>query len=289
MTLNWFKWRTVLGLLTLVAVGAILDLGLLLQTLAGVSPGWFVLALIAATLANLLCALRWARIARTLRIADVSLPRFACLYGQGIAINSVIPGGILGGDAWRAAQLPAQLPLKTRVKSVFLDRLSGLWALAILGLIGAMVIQMEDTSWASLPVAWATVYTASLALVGCLPIFYRMGDSLAGLLSLGSQGLTIVAFWLCMLASTAPPSFAQLLVLAPAIFLAAMAPASIGGFGAREGAAVFFMGFAGVSIEAAVIGSILFGLTAMIQGALAIVVWSAPKVSRDALPINDGR
>ena len=286
---HWFKWRTILGLSVLAALGVFLDVGLLLQTLTSVSPGWFASALIAATLANLLCALRWARIARFLKIADVSLPTFVCLYGQGIAINSVIPGGVVGGDAWRAAQLPAHSPLKTRIKSVFQDRLSGLWALAILGLIGALVIQTEGAVWTSLPAPWAAGYLGLLALIGCIPIVYRMGDVLAGLLSLGSQGLTVIAFWLCMLASATTLSFAQLLVLAPAIFLTAMTPASVGGFGAREGAAIFFLGLAGMSAEAAVVGSVLFGLTAMIQGALAILIWAVPNVSQSGLPVNDGR
>jgi glycosyltransferase 2 family protein len=89
--------------------------------------------------------------------------------------------------------------------------------------------------------------------------------------SILSQWLTVLAFWSCMVAAGASLGLAEVTVLASAVFLLALVPASLGGFGAREAGAVFFLAWVGVNAEAALLGSLLFGLTATLQGLAGLI------------------
>jgi len=284
----WAIGRAALGLAVLIGIGLLLDWSVVEQTLQEVNLAWFGLALVGAITANLLCALRWADISAFLGI-EVPKARFISLYGQGIAINVVLPGGVIGGDAWRTSQLPHMASLRTRLESVWLDRLSGLWALALIALIAlliALIARAPNSLWGEFLAPWSWVYLAGLAVIASIPIFYKLGPLKAGVFSIASQVITIFSFWLCLKATSGSIELLSLLFIAPAIFIAAMTPASIGGFGAREGASVFFLGFLGVSAEAATIGSLLFGLTAVIQGVIATLIWSVPKVQSEEEPPN---
>ena len=91
--------------------------------------------------------------------------------------------------------------------------------------------------------------------------------------SILSQWLTVLAFWFCMVAAGASLGLAEVTLLASAVFLSSLVPASMGGFGAREVGAVFFLGWVGVTAESALLGSVFFGLTATLQGLIGLVWW----------------
>jgi len=59
--------------------------------------------------------------------------------------------------------------------------------------------------------------------------------------------------------------------LCAGIFLGAVVPASIGGFGSREVASLFFLSTLGVGVESAFLISVLFGLLATAQGLLFLL------------------
>jgi len=280
VSIPWRMARPVVGLAILAGVAVSLDWTVVTQMLSNISKFWLLIALLLAILGNLLCALRWASISFSLGIGE-TVSRFLTLYGQGIAINSVIPGGVIGGDAWRASQLSKAVPIRTRVRSVFLDRLSGLWSLSLLGLLGFLLVGFESLALASFPRPWFHAYLFGLMAIGCIPLLYKLGGVKANGLSLASQAATILAFWSCMQAVGAAISVGEMLLVSLAIFLVAMIPASVGGFGVREGASVVFMSFFGVSAESATLGSILFGFAALIQGLLAILIWSSPQFQHD--------
>ena len=62
------------------------------------------------------------------------------------------------------------------------------------------------------------------------------------------------------------------LFLVPGIFIFAAIPFSIAGFGTREAGSLFFLVYLNLPFEQIVAGSIVFGLTATIQGLFFVVL-----------------
>lgn len=103
--------------------------------LAHVDRDCFGAALLLAAAGQGVSVLRWRSIARIfgLRVHGGAL---ALAYAQGMALNVVLPGATLGGDALRSVRLQAQgNPLGVSALTVLLDRLSGLWVLCALSLL----------------------------------------------------------------------------------------------------------------------------------------------------------
>ena len=279
-----------------VALGAALVLGLFLgldtealwAVVVQAQVSWFLAALGLAVVANLVCAWRWKQIAADLGI-HAGFGLWARRYFQGISVNSVLPGGIIGGDVWRASQFR---PLAASAQAVLLDRVSGLWGLAWVSLacipIALLIAIPAPDHVLVLPLfVWGGLYSLGLVLLALGPFVVAaipfgpahpvraaaqspiLKKTLA--VSVASQVLTILAFWACLLAVQGSVNLFWLAGLCTAIFLSAMLPASLGGFGARELGAVFFLGFIGLPAEKAFVASILFGLTATLQGAFALV------------------
>ena len=331
---RWLKPLAGLALLT----GMILTVNpvLLADQLEQARWGWLLAAVVAALLANVLCAYRWQQIAKAMPLQGaeaLSLWGWFKLYLQGVSVNSVLPGGIIGGDVWRASQFK---PLVASGQAVFLERLAGLWGLFCLSALAtlwpALTYTGGDTGAgngaggasaasggatgaggfmmdASLLSSWEwMVWCAALApfvlraalQIGPVRQWKLRGSdegnksepstaskSMRKLLkasehplvlrslsvSILSQWLTVLAFWFCMLAAGASLGLAEVTLLASAVFLSSLVPASVGGFGAREVGAVFFLGWVGVAAESALLGSVFFGLTATLQGLIGLVWW----------------
>jgi uncharacterized membrane protein YbhN (UPF0104 family) len=325
----WLK--PMAGLALLVSMVMVVDHRLLKEQLEQARWGWLLAAVAAAVLANALCAYRWQQIAKAMQLqrADItSLWGWFKLYLQGVSVNSVLPGGIIGGDVWRASQFK---PLVASGQAVFLERLAGLWGLFCLSALATLWPSLSYTGPgsavtgnsagsgstsvggfamdASLVTSWQwLVWCAALAPL-VLRIALRLelvrqwkghgsdeGNEgkphLARMLmrkfvsaaehplvlrslpvSIFSQWLTVLAFWFCMVAAGASLGLAEVTLLASAVFISALIPASMGGFGAREAGAVFFLGWVGVGAESALLGSVFFGLTATFQGLIGLVFW----------------
>lgn len=75
----------------------------------------------------------------------------------------------------------------------------------------------------------------------------------------------------------------QILLLFPPAMLLSMAPISFGSWGVREGAMVFLFGTAGVSAEAALGTSVLFGLVTTAAGLFGGVLWLAERRAKPEL------
>jgi glycosyltransferase 2 family protein len=331
---RWLKPTS--GLALLVGMVVVVDPRLLGEQLARAQWGWLIAALVAALLANFLCAYRWQKIAKAMPLQGaeaLSLWGWFKLYLQGVSVNSVLPGGIIGGDVWRASQFK---PLVASGQAVFLDRLAGLWGLFCLsalatlwpaltytggdtgassgaggasaasgGATGAGGFAMDASllsswEWMVWCVALAPFVLRAALQIGPVRRWKMRGSnkgneaepstaskSMRKLLkasehplvlrslsvSILSQWLTVLAFWFCMLAAGASLGLAEVTLLASAVFLSSLVPASVGGFGAREVGAVFFLGWVGVAAESALLGSVFFGLTATLQGLIGLVWW----------------
>ena len=253
----------------------------LLATLKSTDWQWAPLGLVFACLANLACGLRWRKI-----VVQMGQPlgkgRALHLYFQGITANTVLPGGIIGGDIWRVLGLTKMGLSKTSAtQSVVLDRAIGFWALSALALTAFCArLILGDRPWVQAPQALMAAYLLALLALSLAPalLWWMKAKWVRGMLvpagiSVGSQLLTITAFLCCLTAVRAEFSSLAVATLCAGIFLGAVVPASIGGFGSRELASVFFLAGLGIQPEAAFLASVLFGLTATAQGLLALPSW----------------
>lgn len=270
--------------------------------LRAASGPWFAGALACAIAANLLSAWRWGAIARTLGLRT----RFTALvsaYAQGIAVNTVLPGATLGGDALRALRL-ARLGNDGLLAgvSVFLDRASGLWVLCGVSLVAAIALLAAASAPAAaalgsdgpLSLPLIALLAAALLAVLSVPLLLGPGRPAAGgsprlarlrqlrallharraallrsvLPSIGVQVLSAGTLWLCARAAGAEVGLLAVLAVAAPIFLAAALPLSVGGFGPREAAAALVFPWIGVAPEAGVAAALLYGVAAAVQGAL---------------------
>jgi len=93
--------RIVSGLLLFGALWWTLDFAAILAILRRVDPLQWSLSILTASLASLACAWRWSKISASLS-APMSIWTASRIYAEAITINNVLPGAILGGDAWRA-------------------------------------------------------------------------------------------------------------------------------------------------------------------------------------------
>lgn len=263
----------------------------LVATLKSTDWQWALLGLVLACLANLACSLRWRKIVVQLG-QPLEKSSALQLYFQGIAANTVLPGGIIGGDIWRVLGLAKMGMSKTSAtQSVVLDRAIGFWALSTLALL-ALLIQFVSGQIASIqaPQVLAAAYVMALLAMSLSPglLWWMKAKWVRGMLvpasiSVGSQLLTITAFLCCLTAVGAEFSSLAVATLCAGIFLGAVVPASIGGFGSRELASVFFLAGLGISPEAAFLASVLFGLTATAQGLLALPSWLARERREESL------
>lgn len=265
--------------------------------LRGVSIAWFSAAFVSAIAANLLSAWRWGLIVRALGVR-ATFGQLASAYAQGIAVNTVLPGATLGGDALRALRLAQGGGDGLAAgASVILDRASGLWVLCALSLLAAAVLLGLRPQTSALPSALSLPVVASLALLllallslpfviapGVAParegprrrlhevrvlLHARRSAMLRSLLpSAGVQLMSAATLWLCAHAAGADIGPLPVLAVAAPVFLAAAIPMSIGGFGPREAVAVVAFPWVGAAPEAGVAAALLYGLAAALQGAL---------------------
>lgn len=307
--------KPALGALLLAGLVWSTDLDRLLAALKAVSAETFGLALLAAILANLVCVRRWQLVGRSLHV-PVRYNFLLATYAQGISANSVLPGGVLGGDVWRSVALAEQAPEGHKAAapaSVFLDRVSGFWGLAWVSLtaglwVWASGLPHEASGWLIGPLGLGYLAALLATLVAPIllaavgrPMLQAWVQSSRGLwhracslllrIAAGSpqlvktlghsvvaQLLTMLAFGLCLAAAGLEVPVPVLMAVCGGIFLSGVLPASIGGFGARELGAVAFLAPLGFDESLVLAGSVLFGLTATAQGLLGLVFWFGRRV-----------
>ena len=293
--------RGLLGLALLGAVLALADPARVLAQLRHAHPGWLLAGLGAAVASNLVSALRWRALARWLG-AEVSVRDATRWYFQAIGLNALLPGAVLGGDVYRAVVLrrAGQDTLASNW-SVVLDRVSGLWMLCAIGGIGAALYADVLAPWLRLPAGVFTLLMLAgtalwLMLPWVLPALLRYGGVrwLAPLRAaaerpdfnrqMGWQALASAAVQVLSAAALAGgglalgvqlPLAAWAFAIAP-VFLMAALPVSVGGWGTREAATVAALAPFGVAAAAAVGVGVIYGLYALVQGAMGALAFGLP-------------
>ena len=293
--------RGLLGLALLGAVLALADPARVLAQLRHAHPGWLLAGLGAAVASNLVSALRWRALARWLG-AEVSVRDATRWYFQAIGLNALLPGAVLGGDVYRAVLLRrAGQDTLASSWSVVLDRVSGLWMLCAIGGIGAALYADVLAPWLRLPAGVFTLLMLAgtalwLMLPWVLPALLRYGGVrwLAPLRAaaerpdfnrqMGWQALASAAVQVLSAAALAGgglalgvqlPLAAWAFAIAP-VFLMAALPVSVGGWGTREAATVAALAPFGVAAAAAVGVGVIYGLYALVQGAMGALAFGLP-------------
>ena len=293
--------RGLLGLALLAAVLALADPARVLAQLRQAHIGWLLAGLAAGIASNLVSALRWRALARWLG-AEVSVRDATRWYFQAIGLNALLPGAVVGGDVYRAVVLRrAGQDTAAASWSVVLDRVSGLWMLCAIGGLGAAacaaqlapILRMSNGAFA----LWMLVGTALwLLLPLALPTLIRRGriawlaplrsaidrpDFIAQLLR---QAIASAAVQVLSAAALAAGGLALGVHISPAawafaiapVFLMAALPASVGGWGTREAAAVAALAPFGVPAAAAVGTGVIYGLYQLVQGGLGALAFGLP-------------
>ena len=294
-------WRGLLGLALLGAVLWLADPARVLGQLRQAQPGWLLAGLAAAIASNIVSALRWRALARWLG-ADMGVRDASRWYFQAIGLNALLPGAVLGGDLYRAVVLrrAGQATLASSW-SVVLDRVSGLWMLCAIGGLGAALCADVLAPWLRLPAgAFAALMLAGTALWLATPwtlpaLLRRWGVRwLAPLRAaaqrpdfnrqMGWQALASAAVQVLSAAALAGgglalgvqlPLAAWAFAIAP-VFLMAALPVSVGGWGTREAATVAALAPFGVAAAAAVGVGVIYGLYALVQGAMGALAFGLP-------------
>lgn len=253
------------------------------RQLQSIDPRYFAVGLAASIVSNLVSAARWAAIARALGLA-APLARSVAMYFRGMTMNVLLPGATVSGDMLRGYQL-AKLganPGLRAAASVVLDRLSGLWilcAMSLVSLLAAAALHLVVPGKAFL--LYSLGLAAALALPW-LPIPFARLETLrrqalgARQALFGSAWLSVLvqvfsagALWAFALAAGIHLSYAVMLAAAAPIFIMGAVPLGWGGFGAREAAAVVVLGAIGVPADQATTAALLYGISAVLQGAAA--------------------
>ena len=266
---------------------------------------WLLAGLAAAIASNVVSAWRWRALAQWLG-APMRWPDALRWYFQAIGLNALLPGAVVGGDVYRAVVLQRSGQGKAAASlSVLLDRFSGLWMLCAIGAIGAalsanalapvlrispaalQVLMLLGTAlWIALPwlLLWWLGQRQAASLPGWLqpllqaaarPDFNRQmlvqagSSALVQLLSAAALALGGLALGIHL--GLAAWAFA----MAP-IFLMAALPVSVGGWGTREAASAAALAPFGVPAALAVGVGLIYGVYALVQGALGAIAFGLP-------------
>ncbi len=261
------------------------DMTAVAQRFADISPGYLALAfgLLAVQLG--LIAARWTLVLRGLGHELAGLLTFR-LTLEGFFFNQALPSSI-GGDAIRMFRATPLLgSARAAIQSVLLDRFVGVLGLVLLVLPAQIWLHgLVDDPFVRLVLAGAVLAGCSAILVFLLLrgmprglLRWRVAAELADLsgharrllrnrvspllvvLAASGQALAAVVFFVLAQAIDVELSIWHALLLVPSALLATLIPLSIAGWGLREGAVVALLAFVGMSGEAALSLSLLFGL-----------------------------
>ena len=253
-----------------------------LQRLLDLAPGWGLATLGLLNAVTLLSALRWQRTAKAL---GLELPRSEAVreYYMAQFVNQTLPGGVLG-DAARAARSRRSGPLSRAAQAVVLERAAGQAGMAMVALSGAVLLLAGSDRPAQVTGLSAGLWLPAAALAtlpGALALLLAgrrgrangwrraaqtalLGDWPAqAALSLAIAVLTVAAFVTATRASGSQLPVGKAALIVPLILAAMLLPASVAGWGWREGAAAALFPIAGLDAGAGLAASITFGLISL--------------------------
>ncbi len=250
-----------------------------LERLQAIQPGWMIMALSITVAQVLLSAWRWQFTAARLQIA-LPAGRAVGEYYLATLVNQVLPGGVIG-DAQRAWRHSQEMPRRgPAFQAVVIERLSG--QLAMVAIAVGVWVWSPPGGALSLPVSWGglslTVGVAAAVIIAIrlIPRHRRAGLSdwgramqsallaprvlpvqLAASLAVAASYIGVYACCVLALDPAAPAS--SWLPLIPLVLFTMLIPASIAGWGLREGAAALLWPLAGLPAAEGITAAVLYG------------------------------
>lgn len=257
--------------------------------LAGVRPGWLIIALSVFTVSNFLGAWQWQRLMHGLEI-PFRYGRALILYFIGLFFNNFLIGSI-GGDVVKVYSISRQERRgREGLAATFVDRFAGFFLMALFAILGCFYLiltplirghELNTDILQYIALIFLVFILATVVLfsrrVGYLiyevllarfnpfglrdkfreihDFFhayrhkYRLAAQVLAL-SFLIQLLRIAVHYFCALSIGFEIDFIYFLIFVPLIAMAALLPISVGGFGVRESAAPFLFG--SVAVIAAV-------------------------------------
>lgn len=278
---------------------------------AGDIASWAVVAVPAMiVLQTLALSWRWRIVLGVLRV-PIAMSEALGLYLVGMVFSQALPSTV-GGDAMRIYLLRrAGRSLRAVIHSVMLDR--------IIGFVGIFLLIFVSLPLLSHLIDDRAAFTGVLVLDGVglagvavflhldrLPARLRRWHVFAAFvefvadgrklmlalpaaayvlaLSLAGHVLTVLAVYLLAVGLGVEVSFWACMALVPPVMILATVPVSLAGWGLREGAMVAALGFVGVSVQEAVVVSVLYGLAMLTVSLPGLAVWLARRDGVDRTP-----
>ncbi|SFZ85677.1 Uncharacterized membrane protein YbhN, UPF0104 family [Devosia enhydra] len=294
--LRLMRWlRLIVPVLILALLWKLADGPRALARLQTIDWGWLAAALLLVNLQTVLSALRWKLVADALGM-PIRLSHAVREYYISQLVNQTLPGGVVG-DAARAVRARASGGLARAAQGVMIERLAGQLALLLVLGTGLVIGAMMPGGMAlpGLPSAGALMILALVVVVAGLVMMVAarkvrflasfpqaMRDALftgtrlplqAGL-SLLIVATNLASFSFAALATGTTLGLEGVLILVPLILSAMLIPASVAGWGFREGAAAALFPLVGASASAGLAASLVFGLVilvASLPGALFVI------------------
>jgi uncharacterized membrane protein YbhN (UPF0104 family) len=252
--------------------------------------------------------LRWHAILKGLR-APAKVIASLQLYYIAVFFNVCLWGAV-GGDIIRGwLCYRRNVPARTALNSVILDRVSALTGVALLMLatIPYWLARLDNIALALLPPGLAAAGLLGIVAVAQLhslpqswqrlrvvrlvqplgeathAIFLRPAAAIPTLvLAVGAQTLTALAAYLVAQSLGIGVSLLDCLVLMQPVVLLTSLPISIGGWGVRESAMIAIFGVVGISSSAALALSVQLGLLAMAVSTPGLLLWFLVKPPDEA-------
>jgi uncharacterized membrane protein YbhN (UPF0104 family) len=306
--------QIVVSLLLIVWAAASVGSGELIAVMKGIPILVILVSVVGILGVALLQAIRWRHI---LDYLGGALPseRSALIVLLSLLYNQVLPSTV-GGDAVRVWMARDAAPtIAIVVKSVLVDRIVGLAALALVAAV-AWPFLFRDVGWdpavvgAGLISFGGLAATIGLFLFSLLPVGsmaltpLRLAWGLAhslrtsllpvrrsllvgGLGVLGHGGVLMVT-WLLGWGIELGAHWSAYAVVVPPVLIVSVLPISVAGWGVREGAMVAGFGLLGVASEKALALSILFGAVGTAAGLVGGAIWLLARLRTTAIGSRNG-
>lgn len=195
------------------------------------------------------------------------------LYFVGIFYNLFLPGGV-GGDGYKVHLFKKyqKIPIKTSLRTVLYDRLSGLSALCFLICITG-TFQLQDYKWAAivgLPLTWIGFYIFTR-------IFFKSFKRIVtrvGLYSLVIQSIQLLCAFVILYAIGVRENYLAFLLVLMVATIVSILPIFLGGAGARELTFIFIFEQMGMDAqtETAIALSLLFFVVSALNAVPGIFI-----------------
>ncbi len=264
-----------------------MDFNVVKKTLSQSNPLYLLLAVLTFFISQIIASSRLISFFKSIHLKVGFLFNLR-LYFLGLFYNLFLPGGI-GGDGYKIWLLNKnyKLPAKRVFWALFFDRLSGLWAIALIT-VSLIIFIPQINIHLSIPLGVFVVGTAAYYIVAHR--FFKDYTHYfweAHAKAIVVQSLQVVTVLFILLALHFNGKFSPYLFTFLVSSLSAVVPITVGGLGAREYIFIHFAPLFNMDTNLAVVVSLLFYLTSAVISLLGVYYVFNTKRLNEGLPKED--